>query len=134
MRRSSDTHTYRVLLRGEGADRLGRWVGFFATRQVSAGSNAAAEAEAIETVLSRWSNEGGEVLAEVRQVSSIASTQVRLHWFKRPRGSFTFFNDDCDAEAAAERIERRASGGAVVNAMSASHPLRSFSSRWVARR
>ena len=110
MRRSSDTQTYRVLLRGEGADRLGRWVGFFATRQIAAGSNAAAEAEAVETILSLWSNEGDEVLADVRHVSSIASTKVRLPWFRRPRGGFTFFNDDCDAEAAAERIERRASG------------------------
>ncbi|MNY40775.1 hypothetical protein D3C86_1755420 [compost metagenome] len=110
MRSLSDMQTYRILLRGEGIDRLGGWVGFFTTRQVTASSEAAAEAEAVETVLSRWSHEGTDVLTEVHHVSSIATQHVRLSWFRRPRGGFAFFNDDCDAEAAAERIERRASG------------------------
>ena len=110
MRRPSDIQTYRVLLRGEGIDRIGRWVGFFTARQVAASSETAAEAEAVETVLSRWPHEGTDVLAEVHHVSSMVTKQVRLPWFRRPRGGFAFFNDDFAAEAAAERIERRASG------------------------
>lgn len=110
MRSLSDMQTYRILLRGEGIDRLGEWVGFFTSRQVTASSEAVAETEAIETVLSRWSLGGIDVLAEVHHVSSIATKQVLLSWFRPPRGGFAFFNNDCDAEAAAERIERRASG------------------------
>lgn len=110
MRRPSDIQTYRVLLRGEGIDRLGGWVGFFTTRQVAAKSEAAAEAKAVETVLSHWLSEGTDVLAEVHHVSPMVTKQVRLPWFRPPRGGFAFFNDYCDAEAAAERIERRASG------------------------
>ncbi|RYG22316.1 MAG: hypothetical protein EON93_25290 [Burkholderiales bacterium] len=110
MRLPGDIQTYRVLLRGEGTDRQGEWVGFFAARQVTASSEAAAETEAVETVLSRWPHEGASVLAEVHNVSAMVTKPVRLPWFRRPRGGFAFFNDDCEAEAIAERIERRASG------------------------
>lgn len=109
MRATNDIQTYRVLLRGEGIDRQGGWVGFFTARQVDAKSEAAAAAEAVKNVLSRWPREGAEVLAEVHHVSSMVIKQVRLPWFRRLRGGFTFFNADRDAEASAERIERQAS-------------------------
>lgn len=105
MRRPRDIKTYRVLLRGEGIDQLGGWVGFFTARQVTARSEAAAEAEAVETVLSRWPLDGAEALVEVHHVSPMITKQVRLPWFRPPGGGFAFFNDDCDAEAAAERCD-----------------------------
>lgn len=102
--------TFRVLLRGEGVGRDGEWLGFFTARQVLATSATAAESEAVAAVAANWPDEAGDALSEVRIVLPVETTKVRIAWWKRPRGGFTFFNNDEEAETTAQRIERRAAG------------------------
>lgn len=106
----SDLLTYRVLLRGEGLGEDGRWLGFFTTRQTRAASEAAAVSEAVSGVLESWPEESEGFLSAVQTVLPVETKQVRIAWLKRPRGGFTFFNEDQDAEFTAQRIERRAAG------------------------
>lgn len=102
--------TFRVLLRGEGVGRDGEWLGFFTARQVRAPSATAAESEAAVAVSANWPDEAGDALSDVRIVLPVETRKVRIAWWKRPRGGFTFFNKDEEAETAAQRIERRAAG------------------------
>jgi len=102
--------TYRVLLRGEGLGQNEEWIGFFATRQLRAESEAKARTEAVSAILDSWPQEAEGLISAVKAISPIEAKQVRVAWLKRPRGGFTFFNDDDAAEVTAQRIERRASG------------------------
>lgn len=110
MPRTKKLPIYRVLLRGEGVDNDGEWVGFFTTRQAMAVSREAAEADAVAAFLDDWRGQARGSIATMRTVLPIESRRLKIAWFNRPRGGFTFFNDAQDAEDAALQIERRAGG------------------------
>lgn len=110
MPRTKNLPIYRVLLRGEGIDNDGEWVGFFTTRQAKAVSKEAAEADVVAAFLVDWRDEVCGSMTTMRTVQPVESKQLKTAWFNRPRGGFTFFNDAQDAEDAALRIERRAGG------------------------
>lgn len=110
MQRPENLQTYRILMRGDGTDDAGEWVGFFATRQVKAASKEAAEAYAVAAFLADWRDQARGSMANMRTVLPMESRQLKIAWFNRPRGGFTFFNDADDAEDAALRIERHAGG------------------------
>lgn len=102
--------TFRILLKGEGKDVSGDWIGFFTTIQIAAKSEVEASTEAVTATLSKLSDDNANSLKEVTLIDAIEIRQVYLPWFKRPRAGYTFFSNDYDAEALAKRIERRAAG------------------------
>lgn len=110
MEKTEKGQTYRVLLRGEGVDNTGEWVGFFTTRQTRAASKQAAEADAVAVLLAEWRDQARGSMDTMQAVLPIDSRRLLLGWSNRSQDGFTFFNDSEDAENAALRIERRAGG------------------------
>lgn len=110
MTRTEKCQAYNVLLRGEGLDHDGKWIGFFATGLAKAASKQSAEAEAITAFLTEWRDQARGSMDNMRAVLPIESRRLLVGWLNHPRGGFTFFNDSEEAEDAALRIERRAGG------------------------